>query len=134
MSFGFGVGDCICCIKLAHKVWKNCRDAPEDFRAVSTEVASLELVLKDVTDAVEDRELSHEKHNNLNKLVGGCSDVLTELQGVLDNYKSLGTQSKRTWDRMKWGSVQIEAIRLRLVSNTGLLTTFNVGLLGYDLI
>lgn len=134
MSFGFGVGDCITCVKLAHKVWRNCRDAPDDFRAVSSEVASLELVLNDVKEVVGERELSQVKHSDLERLVGGCSEVLTELEVLLDKYHSLGTQSKRTWDRMKWGNEQIEGIRLRLVSNTGLLTAFNVGLLGYDMI
>lgn len=58
MSFGFGASDCIYCVKLAHKVWKNCQGAPEDFRAVFTEVAVLELVLTKKT--VDERKLSQD--------------------------------------------------------------------------
>ena len=131
MSFGYSAGDFILCVQLAHRVWRECRDAPEDFRAVSTEVASLQLVLKELQDAVPNRELSAAKQRDLRQLVEACTEVLQELEELLMKYKSLGTQSKRTWDRLRWSNDQVESIRLRVISNSSLLTSFNVGLLGY---
>lgn len=109
------------------------RDAPEDFRVVSTEVASLQLVLKEVQDAVHDREMSLAKQQDLKQLVAvaACAGVLQELEELLTKYKSLGTHSKRTWDRLRWSKDHVESIRLRVISNSSLLTSFNVGLLGY---
>lgn len=132
MSFGYSAGDFVLCAQLAHRVWKECRGAPEDFRAVSTEVDSLRLVLNEVQDAVQDRDLSLAKQQDLKKLVEACTEVLQELQGLLAKYKSLATQSKRTWDRLRWSKDHVESIRLRVISNNSLLTSFNVGLLGYS--
>lgn len=131
MSFGYSSGDFILCIQLAHRIWRECRDAPEDFRAVYTEVASLQLVLKEVQDAVHEREPSLSKQQDLKKLVEACTEVLRELENLLMKYGSLGTQSKRTWDRLRWSKDHVESIRLRVISNSSLLTSFNVGLLGY---
>lgn len=39
-------------------------------------------------------------------------------------YESRGTQSKRTWDRMRYGSSDVSELRARLTSNTLLLTVF----------
>ena len=131
MSFGFSVSDFVACIQLARKVWQECRDAPKDFHAVSNEVASLQLVLLRVQETINDKELSENNKDNLNTLVKGCNETLQELQALLKKYKSLGTQSRRTWDRLRWGAEQVEGIRQRVISNTGLLTSFNVGLIGY---
>ena len=50
--------------------------------------------------------------------------MLSDLQALVDKYESLGTQSKRTWDRMKWGAEDIVEIRSRLISNTTMLTAY----------
>ena len=131
MSFGYSSGDLILCVQLARKVWRECRDAPEDFRAVSTEVASLQLILKEVQDVVYEQELSLSKQQDLEKLVEACAEVLRELEKLLMKYKSLGTQSKRTWDRLRWSKDDVESMRLRVISSSSLLTSFNLGLLGY---
>ena len=54
----------------------------------------------------------------------GCEKVLVDLQTLVEKYESLGTQSKRTWDRMKWGKEDLAEIRARLTSNVSLLTAF----------
>ena len=131
MSFGYSVGDFVLCAQLSQRVWRECRDAPEDFRAVSSEVASLQLVLKEVRDLVQGQEIDLTKRQELKQLIDACTGVLHELEQLLMKYKSLGTQSKRTWDRLRWSKDHVESIRLRVVSNASLLTSFNVGLLGY---
>ena len=54
----------------------------------------------------------------------GCEKVLVDLQNLVEKYESLGTQSKRTWDRMRWGNEDVAEIRARLTSNISLLTAF----------
>ena len=59
------------------------------------------------------------------KTVGdGCRNVLGDLQDLVDEYQSLGIQSKRTYDRMKWGAEEVTEVRQRLISNTAILTAF----------
>lgn len=130
MSFGFSASDLVFCVRLAHHLWRDAKDAPNDFQNVSMEVASFKLVLEEVQESISGRVLDHSKRAALAELIKGCNGVLIDLRNLLDKYKSLATQSKRTWDRLRWGKEPIEAIRARLVSHTSLLTSFRSGLLG----
>ena len=60
----------------------------------------------------------------LNTIKEGCEKVLIDLQNLVEKYESLGTQGKRTWDRMRWGNEDVAEIRARLTSNISLLTAF----------
>ena len=60
----------------------------------------------------------------LHTIKEGCEKVLIDLQNLVEKYESLGTQSKRTWDRMRWGNEDVAEIRARLTSNISLLTAF----------
>ncbi|KAG4440044.1 hypothetical protein IFR05_004494 [Cadophora sp. M221] len=126
MSFGFGVGDFIAVGKLAWSVYKSCKDAPESFSNISTEVLSLHAVLKEVEEALADEPLTESKQRSLATVGNGCHGVLSDLQALVVKYESLGSQSRRTWDRMRWGSNDIAELRARLTSNTMLLTAFLV--------
>ena len=61
MSFGYRARDFVLRVQLAHRVWRECCDAPTDYHAVSTEVASLQLVPKEVQNTVRDRDLDAAK-------------------------------------------------------------------------
>jgi hypothetical protein len=59
------------------------------------------------------------------KIIGdGCRSVLDDLQHVVDKYDSLGTQSKRTWNRLKWGQENVADLRSRLTAQTVMLSAF----------
>ena len=130
MSFGFSVSDLVLVVQFAHNLWQEAQDAPGTFRAVSAEVASLKIVLQEVQETVTGRDIEQAKRAELGQLIDGCNSILVELQTLLYKYKSLGTHSKRTWDRLRWGKQPIKEIRLRLVSHVSLLTSFRTGLLG----
>lgn len=57
-------------------------------------------------------------------LVKNCNDVLQDLNKLLIKYKSLGTASKRKWDRLKWGTENMQGIQERLMSQRSTLTLF----------
>lgn len=124
MSFGSSVGDFIALGQLAWKVYKACKEAPESFKNISQEVSSLHLVLKELEEILSDETLSATQQARLDNIGDGCRAVLQDLQDILNKYHSLGTKTKRTWDRLGWGSSDIAELRLRLISNTVLLTTF----------
>ena len=130
MSFGASVSDVALCVKLTHKVWRRCRDAPGQFGEVSAELASLHLVLRQVEEAVTDIDLDDGKRTDLQALVGRCNGILKELEELLEKYGSLGTQSKRTWDRLRWGQERVQDIRQRVAACQQLLTSFHVALIG----
>ena len=124
MSFGYSVGDFIALGTLAWRVYKSCKEAPESFQDISSEVLSLYVVLKEAEETVFAQQLSPAKQERLNVVGDGCYLVLTDIDNLCKKYRSLGTQSKRTWDRMRWGSEDIAELRARLVSNAGLLTAW----------
>lgn len=124
MSFGYSIGDFAALGQLAWKIYKSCKDAPESFKNISQEVSSLHLVLKELEETFLDTNLSTAQQSRLETIGDGCRGVLEDLQYSLNRYNSLGTKSKRTWDRLGWGSKDIADLRFRLISNTGLMTAF----------
>ena len=131
MSFGFSVGDLISISALAWKVFKSCKDASDDFKNVSGEVVSMHVVLKETEELVAESDLDKDRTSQLQHLVDGCQNVLEELEQLLGRYRSLGTKSQRTWDRLKWGHENIANIRSRLVSNTTMLSAYNTAIVKY---
>ena len=124
VPYGFGVGDIVAVGTLAWNIYKSCRAAPGSFNNISTEVLSLHAVLKEADETIFRSPLSPESQARLKIIGDGCQCVLGDLQALVDKYESLGTQSKRTWDRMKWGAEDIVEVRSRIISNTTLLTAF----------
>ena len=101
VPYGFGVGDVVTVDNLAWNVYKSCRAAPESFSNISLEVLSLYAVLKEAEETVFKRPLPPQSQARLKTVGDGCWSVLGDLQDLVDEYQSLRTQSKRTWDRMK---------------------------------
>jgi hypothetical protein len=125
MSFGYSTSEIVALGQLSWKVYKSCRDAPESFKNVSQEALSLHALLLELGENLSAQTLSSPTRQARLKTIGdGCRDVLEELQTLVHKYESLGTQSKRTWDRVKWGSNDIAELRSRLSSNVLLLTAF----------
>jgi hypothetical protein len=67
-------------------------------------------------------------------MVRNCMAVLQQLYKLLVKYKSLGTPSKRTWDRVGFGIEKLQEIREKLMMHTSsltlYLTTLGTGSLG----
>jgi hypothetical protein len=124
MGFGYGVGDFITITALAWNVYKSCKGAPESFGDISSEVLSLHAVLKEAEETVFAQPLSPTKQKRLKAVGDGCYRVLEDLEDLCKKYQSLGTQGRRVWDRMRWGTEDIAELRARLTSNTGLLTAW----------
>jgi hypothetical protein len=123
MSFVYSVSDFIAVGALAWDVYKSCKGAPENFGNISSEVLSLHALLKAVEKAVFAQPLSLQEQERLKAVGDGCSRVLEDLQNLVKKCESLGTQGKRTWDRLK-GTEELAELRSRLKSNSVLLTTF----------
>jgi hypothetical protein len=126
MSFGYSVGDFLAVAALAWSLYKDCSSAPESFQNVAQEVLSLYAVLKEAEESVFKYPLSLERQTRLKVVGDGCEKILLDLQTLVTKYHSLGTNRKRTWDRLRWHSNDIAELRTRLTSNIGLLTAFIV--------
>ncbi|KAF8854026.1 hypothetical protein BDZ45DRAFT_747899 [Acephala macrosclerotiorum] len=124
MSFGFGVADFVTLGTKAWEVYKSCKEAPNSFRNVSDEVLSLHAVLRESEEVLKAQPFSLEQRNRLGIVLNGCSGVLSDLQHAVNRCESLGTKSKRTWDRLGWGQQPIVEMRSRSTANIVLLSAF----------
>lgn len=60
----------------------------------------------------------------MDDLVRHCQTVLQQLQRLVTKYKSLGTNHKRTWDRVKFGTEGLQDIREKLTFHTSAIQLF----------
>ncbi|KAI9855454.1 MAG: guanine nucleotide-binding protein subunit alpha [Trichoglossum hirsutum] len=135
MNVGFSIFDFVAVPAYAWRVYRACRSSSEEFKSVAAEVASLHVVLKETEEYVSERgaSLGSDREAQLMVLEKECRGVLQDLETLLLRYESLGTQTQRTWDRMRWGSEDISAARQRLSTCTTLLTSFNLNLVNSSL-
>jgi hypothetical protein len=109
MSFGFSIGDLVSLLGLAWRVYKSCKDSFDEFKNISSEVAGLHIVLLETKDFVTEHGeiLDASREDRLAHLAKSCSNVLIDREAMLSRYKSLGSKTQRTWDRLRWGKEDI---------------------------
>ena len=125
MSFGFSVGDFITVGGLCWKLYKKCKDSPGNYKQLTSEVGALHNVMKETEELLSQQNLSVQQKEKLRVATAGCEDVLQDLDELLVRYGSMGTKSQRTFDRLGFGTEDIDSIRTRLTSNVTLLDAFN---------
>ena len=125
MSFGFSVGDFLAVGQLSWKVYKKCKDSPGSYAELSNEVGALHNVMKETEELCSQQDLTPQQENRLLKCQQGCRDVLENLDRLLIKYESLGTNSRRTFDRMGFAAEDMTGIRERLISNVSIFDAFN---------
>ena len=64
------------------------------------------------------------KKAELQRLLGHCKAILEELEELLLKHKSLGTNRKKSWDRIKFGTSDIKNLKERLQSHTTSISIF----------
>ena len=125
MSFGFSVSDFLAVGQLSWKIYKNCKDSPEDYVELSKEVGALYNVIKETEELFSQQDLTPQQESRLLACQEGCEKVLNDLDRLLVKYESLGTKSRRTLDRMGFGTHDMNDIRSRLNLNVSMLDAFN---------
>ena len=101
----------------------------ETTRSESSAVIALHTAIKELEDEIENPDsilnrTGAGKKAELGILVKNCAGVLQQLNKLLTKYKSLGTTTKRTWDRLRWGAENLQDIREKLLTHTSSLTLF----------
>ena len=125
MNFGFGVGDILSISKLAVTVYTAYKDAPNDYKHVAEEVDSLQIMINNAAQHFKSTALSDNDRQQGQKVLKGCQSVLEDLNSLIEEYKSLAsTNTNQIFKRVKLGTEDITSLRVRLISNTGLLSSF----------
>ena len=125
MSLGCGMGDIMAISGLAAKVYTAYKDAPGDYRNISDEVKSLRIVIDKAIKHLSDPTLSNNYLQEGQEVLTGCQNVLKDLEALIVKYNSLASaNTSQVIDRIKLGTEDIATLRIRLISNTGLLNGF----------
>ena len=123
--FGLGVNDAIAISTLASKVYVAYKAAPDDYRHVSEEVMSLQIIIDKAVQYFKDTALSNNDRQLCQKVLKGCQSVLEDLNCLIEKYNGLdSTNIRQVFKRVKLGMEDIAALRTRLISNTILLNSF----------
>ena len=125
MSFGFGVGDIITISGLAANVYTAYKDAPENYRNISDEVKSLQILIDKAAPYFESTTLQPNSRQEGQQALKGCKDVLEDLNSLIEKFNSSGSsKTSQVLKRVRLGTEDIGTLRARLISNTGLLNAF----------
>ena len=119
------VHDIIAVTGLAVRVSIAYKDAPEDYKHLSEEVAALKSLIDKVAPHFKSNTISTEDYHYGEKVLRGCQSVLQDLNSFIEKYKRLASINKRlVLNRVKLGKEDITALEVQLISNTVLLNGF----------
>ncbi|KAE8362527.1 hypothetical protein BDV27DRAFT_159671 [Aspergillus caelatus] len=116
--------------KLAWDLYHNCylitSDAPEVFKQLVNELASLQGVLRALRDDVNSNasffdDLEEGRRNTLQRCLNACFSTLQQLKELIAQYRNLGVgDSKQFWQRVKWVAQrgQIDDLKSRIMVHT----------------
>ena len=125
MSFGWGVGDILAISGLAVKVYTAYKDAPDDYKHIASEVKSLQNMVNKALRHFESTSLSNDSRQEGQDILKGSQDVLEDLNSLIEKYHSLSSaNTSQVLKRAQFGTEDIATLRIRLISNTGLLNSF----------
>ena len=123
--FGWGVGNIIVISKLAVKVYAAYKDAPDDYKHISNEVKSLQILIDKAAPYFDRTTLDKKSQQEGQQALKGCIDVLEGLNSFIEKYNSSGTsKTSQVLKRLRLGTEDINSLRTRLISNMALLNSF----------
>ncbi|KAN0108718.1 hypothetical protein V8E51_008460 [Hyaloscypha variabilis] len=131
MSFGFSIGDIILLVQLAHRTFRRCQKAGEEYNEIACEVHSLHSVLRTLRSEAQrpDSKIFKQDPLSTKELIAtadGCKNVLATLDTILAKYEGLKVlerevgAGKRLWQKLRFGSKteELGIIRCRLIAYT----------------
>ncbi len=130
-SFGFSPSDIGNVVALAWSVYNAYTRSLGDFGVLSGEVLSLHAILLQAEEAFRKIPLSAQENERLKVLTDGSDALLKKLNAFLKEYESLATSSRRTWDRLRWRSADVDELRTRITVQVTYLNTFHTLVVRY---
>jgi hypothetical protein len=119
MSFGFSIGDFVAVGQLTWTVYRSCKGAPGEFQELSRELSSLHTILHELEDEAKSPSSLLNRRGTARKpeldiLVNNLLEVLRQIEDIVKRYHNLGRYQKRTWDRVKFATEDLAALRAKL--------------------
>lgn len=116
---GWGVGDIITVSGLAVQVHTACKDAPDDYRDISEEVAALRSLIGKAAQHLRSTTINSDDCHHGQKALKDCQSVLQDLYSHIEKFKRLSAYRKSLVFKG-----DIATLRERLISSAVLLNGF----------
>ena len=120
----WGGGDIIAISQLAVKVYTAYKDAPINYKNISEEVKSLQMMVMKAGQHLKSTTLSDNNRQLGQEVLRSCQSVLEDLNSLIKEYNSVSANTHQVFKRVRLGAEDITTLRARLISNTGLLNGF----------
>lgn len=130
MSFGFSIGDLVLLVQLAHKTFRNCQQAGEEYREIASEVRCLHGVLRILReDGQKPGSMIFRQDPSITaqliETANGCKDVLNTLDAMLVKYDAMQLDSaagfgKKLKQKVGFGMklADLNSVREKLITYT----------------
>ena len=119
------MGDIITLSGLAVQVYTAYKDAPDEYKHISNEVKSLQILIDKAVPYCKSTSLDNNSRQEGQQALKGCNDVLEGLNSLIKKYNSSGSsRTSQVLKRIRLGTEDIASLRVRLISNTTLLNAF----------
>ncbi|KAI4669647.1 uncharacterized protein J4E88_009929 [Alternaria novae-zelandiae] len=135
-GFGFSIGDIVLVGNYAYSVYKSCKNAGDNFREITSDVASLRTLLLALDDECKNpqssfQQLSPAQKGELAARLQDCKADLRSVKKILHDFRSLDKRDARYRDRLAFTTGKQAAIREKIATHSvrlqQLLTGINVG-------
>ena len=124
MSLQWGITDLLAVTKLAWDLYHKCflvaREAPDDFRQLVNELASLQSILRSLRDDVTSDKsfldkMGENRKEMLERCLSACFETLRKLERFVIKFRELGItgDGPQFWRKLKWVFKQGEISGLR---------------------
>ena len=118
MDFG-AVGGLIRVGTLLWEAYQLYKEAPENFKEISSDLLSILALLDAVDETLSGRDLTNSEETHITTIRNGCTKALNNLQRIVRKYQDGGI-----FDRLLWPTKDIKKLRARLTLNFTLLGNF----------
>ncbi|KAI4641822.1 uncharacterized protein J4E79_011593 [Alternaria viburni] len=134
-SFGFSIGDIVLVGNYAYSVYKSCKNAGDNFREITSDVASLRTLLLALDDECKNPQSSFQQlplaqKGELAARLQDCKADLRSVKKILHDFRSLDKRDARYRDRLAFTTGKQAAIREKIATHSvrlqQLLTGINV--------
>ena len=119
------IGDITAISGFAEKVYTAYKEAPNEYRHISEEVRSLQVIIDKALGHFESDSLRNNDWQEGLEVLNGCQSVLEDLYSLMEKYNTLAAaNASQVFEEVKLDTEDIATLELRLISNTDQLEGF----------
>ncbi|KJZ77294.1 hypothetical protein HIM_03615 [Hirsutella minnesotensis 3608] len=123
-TVGFGAGDFIALPTFALKVYHFCRDAPEDFRDLATQVKALSQIIQDATRIVSTTEIDETCRAQGLWFLKESETLLKEVEEKVAKFKTTNSGRLAKRDYLRSILEDVSSLKSRIQGNSISLTAY----------